>query len=122
MPFEKGVTPTGAVPFKPGETGNPAGRPKGIPNTRTRMLRWLELEMDEVNPATGKKERATILEKMDAAIIKKALKGDLSAYKEVIDRLEGQSQQNVSAKIEVVQVEVISGSPAVVSDEKEVDV
>ena len=28
MAFEKGVTPEGAIPFQPGQTGNPSGRPK----------------------------------------------------------------------------------------------
>jgi hypothetical protein len=83
-------------PFKPGQSGNPAGRPKGIPNSRTRLLRWLTLELDELNPATGETEKATLLEKMDVAIIKKALNGDLYAYKEILDRLEGQPDQNIN--------------------------
>ena len=28
MPFEKGITPEGAKPFEPGESGNPNGRPR----------------------------------------------------------------------------------------------
>lgn len=30
MPFKKGVTPPGAIPFKKGQSGNPHGRPKKI--------------------------------------------------------------------------------------------
>lgn len=29
MPFEKGVTPPGAITFQPGQSGNPDGRPPG---------------------------------------------------------------------------------------------
>ena len=29
MPFKKGETPKGAIPFEKGESGNPAGRPVG---------------------------------------------------------------------------------------------
>lgn len=35
------------------------------------------------------------MEQMDMAVFNKALKGDLNAYKEIMDRLEGRSAQSV---------------------------
>lgn len=79
--------------FERGTSGNPTGRPKGVQNSATRLIRWLELEVDTKNPDTGEMERSTLLEKMDAEIIKKALTGDIAAYREILDRVEGKPLQ-----------------------------
>ena len=78
-----------------GEVRNPKGKPKGIPNAKTRYRRLLELTSKKANPVTGEMEEFTQLELMDMAIFNKALKGDMAAYKEIMDRLEGKSQQSV---------------------------
>ena len=79
--------------FKPGETGNPNGRPKGVPNAATRYMRFLQLEQQGKNPVTGETETFTLAELMDLRQIKRAIDGDLNAYKEILDRLEGKSVQ-----------------------------
>ena len=43
--------------FKKGESGNPAGRPKGSLNRSTIAKRWLEVEQDLKNPLTGDTEK-----------------------------------------------------------------
>ena len=77
--------------FKPGQSGNPAGRPPGIPNSKTRYKRLLELTSKKENPVTKELEEFTQLELMDMAVFNKALKGDLASYKEIMDRLEGKA-------------------------------
>ena len=68
-----------AKPFKPGQSGNPNGRPKGVPNAATRMKRFLELEINGKNPITKEEEQFTV--------------GDLSAWEKITDRLEGKPKQ-----------------------------
>ena len=82
-----------AKPFKPGQSGNPNGRPKGVPNAATRMKRFLELEINGKNPITKEEEQFTVAELMDLKIIAKAMNGDLSAWEKINDRLEGKPKQ-----------------------------
>jgi len=79
--------------WKKGESGNPAGRPKGIPNTRTRLQRLLSITQDLTNPITGEVEGFSIIEQLDLQQIIKARKGDLAAYKAIIERLEGKAPE-----------------------------
>ena len=81
------------TPFKKGEVANPNGRPKGIPNSKTRLLRLLELVQVMTNPITGEKEEFTVAEQLDMMVLQKAFKGDLKAYQEILDRLEGRAKQ-----------------------------
>lgn len=81
------------TPFKKGEVANPNGRPKGIPNSKTRLLRLLELVQVKTNPITGEKEEFTVAEQLDMMVLQKAFKGDLKAYQEILDRLEGRAKQ-----------------------------
>lgn len=86
-------------PFPKGVSGNPAGYPKGIPNSKTRYLRLLTLTEQIKNPVTGELEQFSIMEQLDMQLIAKARKGDISAYKEIMDRLEGKPVQNVDMSV-----------------------
>lgn len=65
------------------------GYPKGVPNTKTRLKRLLEIVLTKKNPFTGVEESFSVAEQLDVAIIAKALKGDIRAYQEIMDRFEG---------------------------------
>lgn len=78
--------------FKPGQSGNPAGKPKGTKHLSTILRAMLneEIEID------GK------LIKFDQALIKKLLKkaseGDIKAIQEVFDRTEGKAKQEIETE------------------------
>jgi len=67
-----------ATQFKPGQSGNPGGRPKETPITDA-------LRQALSDPAE--------LERFISAVIKKAKKGDVKAFQAVSDRIEGKPAQ-----------------------------
>jgi len=85
--------------FKKGESGNEKGRPKGVPNSSTRLTRLLELVQRKKNPVTGEIEDFTTIELMDMAQIAKSLKGDTRAYEALLDRLEGKAKQEINQNV-----------------------
>lgn len=89
------------IPPVKGEVRNPNGRPKGVPNSKTRYLRLLTLTEKIKNPVTGELEEFSIIEQLDMQMIAKARKGDLQAYKEIMDRLEGKPQQSIDMNLAV---------------------
>jgi len=82
-------------PFRKGIGGNPKGRPLGIQNSSTRLSRLLNLIQNKKNRLNGEMEEFTVAERMDMALIVKAIKGDVGAYREIMDRWEGKVQQRV---------------------------
>ncbi len=86
--------PQNLIPAKKGEVRNPKGKPKGLQHSKTRLRRLLELTQDLTNPITGEVEGFTVLEQLDLQQIIKARKGDLGAYREILDRLEGKTKDD----------------------------
>ena len=93
------------IPFKPGQSGNPKGRPKGAKSRSTVIKRWLEAMDKGKNPMTGEVENMSVEDKMTLALIGKALKGDTQAYKALMDSAYGQPKQEIE---EVSTKEVIT--------------
>lgn len=85
MPFEKGKIPKGSTPFKPGQSGNPNGRPRKLPQLDKLLAEVLGDEKD------GK----TAAERVLIALQKKAEKGDVRAAEVLLDRGYGKAIQTV---------------------------
>ena len=81
----RGGTPENLTTPKKGEVRNPNGRPKGSRNRQTIVNQWLEAVKEARNPITGLNETLPIADQMVLALIGKALKGDVSAFKELMD-------------------------------------
>lgn len=83
-----GITGKG---FMPGESGNPAGRPKGVKNLST--LLWEALQ------ERAKKEDGTVLDKTHADLVIQRLISDNIKHGKrtelIFDRIDGQAKQSV---------------------------
>jgi hypothetical protein len=82
MPNPKNIEPH---KMKKGTTLNPNGRPKGSRNRSTIARQWLEANEVIINPLTKKKEKLSQEDIMTLALINKARKGDVNAYKALMD-------------------------------------
>jgi hypothetical protein len=87
--------------FKPGESGNPGGRPKKRPITD-----YIIEQLEKPIPAAMKEklpslftdvcgEDATFGQMLAFKLVTKAAKGDMKAMNAVLDRAEGKVRQNV---------------------------
>ena len=84
--------------FKKGESGNPSWRPKGTLNRKTIAREYLAFLQEEVNPLTGIKELLSNEDMITLALIHKAKKGDVSAYKGLMDSAYGAVKQSLELK------------------------
>jgi hypothetical protein len=84
-------TPTA---FKPGQSGNPAGRPKSI--TLSEALR---LELAKILP--NDTQERTFAEVIAQSLVRAAVTGNILAAKEIADRTEGKPKQAVDMTMNV---------------------
>ena len=102
MPFKKGETPKGAKPFKKGESGNPKGYAKGVPNRSTVFKRFLDLAVEVADPKadaeSGKTIKVSLYEAAALGQLVSAKLGNTPAWKEIQDTLHGK-QSNVNLNL-----------------------
>lgn len=83
------------------EKGHPGmgGRPKGSISIVKVIEKMLSQEIEIKNPFTKQKEKKKIVEAIATALFAKGLSGDVSAIKELLDRIDGkvvQKTENVN--------------------------
>ncbi len=89
-------------PFKPGQSGNPAGRPK-------KALLSDALRRQLAIAAPGMPER-TQAEAIASALIAEAILGNVAAIREVGDRSEGKPAQAIALDLEVKDWRTLAAS------------
>lgn len=97
----KGVPNSDKNQFKPGQCGNPKGRPKGK-SLKSVLNELLAEEITIVEAGNKRKMKAN--EAIALTLIKEALNGNIQAIKEIFDRTEGKARQSVSIEGEVKQI------------------
>lgn len=76
------------------EKGNPGGgRPKGVIPLVTILKRILEQKIDLTDPITKEKGKKEVQEAIMLALTGRALKGDMVAIKEILERIDGKIPQ-----------------------------
>lgn len=78
--------------WKPGESGNPSGRPKG-----RGLVDRLKAILEE--------DDAKVADALIRAGVKAALKGDYRFWAAILDRVEGPVRQEIAAEIRKIEVE-----------------
>lgn len=79
--------------FPPGTSGNPAGKPKGRKHFATIFMEVLQQEVN----LGGKK--MTMSRAMTEAMVRKAIRGDVSAFNAVSDRVDGKPTQDMDIEV-----------------------
>jgi len=77
------------VSFKKGQSGNLNGRPKGSRNRATLVRELLEIVSTFKNPLTEQSEKLSYAEQIIIAQIAEARKGNVQAFKELMDSAYG---------------------------------
>lgn len=128
--------PNPETQFKPGQSGNPAGKPKGAKNRATILREILSLPLVSIDAlkkhADGLPEGVTIEQAINYALAREASKGDVAAIKEVNDTLYGKLTdkiQNEHTFTQMGRVKIgdnaiefdVGADPAVVPGSKEPD-
>jgi len=84
--------------FKPGESGNPAGRPKGTPTVEIKHL-VEEIGQERIQKQIDKKRKTmTRLEAVVRKLYASALKGNTRSQQIIIERLGGKALMTVAVE------------------------
>lgn len=82
--------------FKPGDPSpNPSGRPKGSRNRATIVREWLESTESIKNPISGERQTLDQQDIIVLALIKEARKGNVAAFKELMDSAHGKVTEKI---------------------------
>lgn len=85
------TNPENVTPYKwkKGQSGNPEGKKPGTKNTKTILMEILEKNIDYTDPFSKIRERKTIKEVLGLKLVSLAISGNISAIKDVLDRVDG---------------------------------
>jgi hypothetical protein len=85
--------PPKATRWKPGQSGNPKGRPKSLTLSEAYRKKLAEVDPED-------EQGRSYAEILAEQIVSKAKTGDVAAVRELADRTEGKARQTVSLTVE----------------------
>lgn len=89
------------MPFMPGKSGNPNGRPK-----KELTLTHLLLEYGKIKEIPYKKTKISRLEALTHKMWELALSGDVGMIKYLTDRIDGSPRQTMDLQATIIDVTV----------------
>lgn len=94
--------------WKPGQSGNPKGKPKGTRNRSTIVRQWLDAEATD---GFG----GEVVDQLVRALIKKAAVGDVAAFRELMDSGYGKvcDESEVAVTYTTMPTLKLNGKPVV---------
>ena len=96
--------------YKPGQSGNPKGKPKGAVSIVTILKKLMnkKIKMPGTHPLTGEKNaNIKIKDAVALRLVTSALAGNTRSLQEIIDRLDGKVTQPLEHSIDAGNAEVI---------------
>lgn len=91
-------------PFKPGQSGNPSGLPKGYKTFKTRIQEFAGKEIDFTD-LNNKKIKGSVGDGIIVALCAKALMGDTVAAKTIMEHAEAKKLEFSGNQEKPVQIE-----------------
>jgi len=107
MVFQEGNEDGKDTQFKPGQSGNLNGRPKGQRNLQTIIGDILEAKLNKHNAITGQAEEHPIVDHIGFKHAEQALEGDVQSTNLLFDRLEGKPKQTNELEIKTTMADII---------------
>jgi len=111
-------TPPQSGMFKPGQSGNPKGRPPlehTFSDTARELMQATSIDVSwTINGKTKSlqlKSTKNMHYGMAAALIMESLKGNVNAIREIVNRVEGKAIQTISADLSVDGMNITIGLP-----------
>lgn len=102
--------------LEPGDRLRGAGHPGGE-NFKTIANRYLNTVIKKVNPLTGIDEKLTAMELLFLSLFDKALKGDVPAAREILDRIEGKVTQPMDLHSDIMtEIKLIRADGEIFTD------
>lgn len=86
------------APWQPGECPNPKGRGKGSKSISTHLGELLQRKLESpATPISKEGLKISVAERIALTLVSKAVKGDMSAIREIQDRTEGKAVETVNS-------------------------
>lgn len=96
------------TPWKPGQSGNPKGKPVGTRSFKNILVEFLDKSIDMMDPFTKEKAKFTAKEAVAMKIVGEAMKGNMSAIKEIRDMVDGPIAQQIEIEDKTIQTKSVS--------------